>query len=555
MQAALRLPRQDPFLPICCFFTAPPLTNRIGMLCYNCYCSISKDWKEGENLMKIRLLALLLILAMLLGAAAQAETSIQSTSFTWYNAELSPQSKVLIVRADRNSGYDLYDLNGQPITDKSYATMYNRDGLFEVALEDGVNVFGAIDAAGRELMPMQYGDIKFVSDRWQIGAVLEDATEDNYDYTKSGTTKSFYLVTRYDVYFDGALVGSLGRTEYKYATAHGAYLIVRDVNDKYTAFDRTFTSPERTVETSAEYSEDYRNKIVYHNGSGMPAFTADCTLTPADVDTPVYNYGGKLLDLQGNVLGDTNDYYSVYSFKGDYAYVRNKDHQYGIIDRAANLVIPFQLSDSLSNASTLFATGYELVAKDGMLCWATAEDGVIYTSDVPSSINKITLGAFARYQESDGLYALITPLGKLDAHYKDVRGSSYSTSRIIAVQNNDKVAGVIGMAGEELIPLDGTYQSTSYLTVSMDGTVVLGNAGSDKGLRTYVVYMVDYDATGLALAVSDDTWICPACGGKNTTNFCPDDGTRKPGEYSWTCPACGILNSSHFCPEDGTAKP
>lgn len=506
--------------------------------------------------MKIRLLALVLALAMLLGAAAQAETTVRSTTYSWYTAELSPQSKVLAVRADRNSGYDLYDLNGQRITSMNYATMYNRDGLFEVSKEEGVNVCGAIDATGRELVPMQYGDIKFLSDRWQVAALLEPATEDNYDYTRSGSTKTFYLVTRYDVYFDGAMIGSLGRTDYKYGTAHGAYLIVRDVNDKYAAFDRHFASPERTVETSSEYSEDYRNKIVYHNGSGMPAFTAGCTLTPADVEMPIYNYGGKLLDLQGNVLGDTNDYYSVYSFKGDYAYVRNKDRVYGIIDRSAQLVLPFQLSDSLSNSNVLFGSGYELVAKDGMLCWATPEDGIVYTSNVPASINKITYGAFARYQESDGLYALITPLGKLDTHYKDVRGATYSTARILIVQNNDKAAGVIGMAGEELIPLDGTYQSTGYLTLSTDGTVVLGNAGSNSGMRTYVVYQIDYDVTGLALAASENgPWTCPTCGASNTTNFCPDDGARKPAGEAWTCPACGSSNTGKFCTEDGTPRP
>ena len=52
----------------------------------------------------------------------------------------------------------------------------------------------------------------------------------------------------------------------------------------------------------------------------------------------------------------------------------------------------------------------------------------------------------------------------------------------------------------------------------------------------------------------DASWVCPACGQKNTGNFCDKDGTSKP--VQWTCAACGKQgNTSEFCPQCGAANP
>lgn len=50
-------------------------------------------------------------------------------------------------------------------------------------------------------------------------------------------------------------------------------------------------------------------------------------------------------------------------------------------------------------------------------------------------------------------------------------------------------------------------------------------------------------------------WSCPACGGKNTGNFCQNCGAKKPeGGETWTC-ACGTASQGKFCPNCGAKKP
>ena len=55
--------------------------------------------------------------------------------------------------------------------------------------------------------------------------------------------------------------------------------------------------------------------------------------------------------------------------------------------------------------------------------------------------------------------------------------------------------------------------------------------------------------------VAANGWSCPACGSKNTGNFCQNCGAKKPesGE-TWTC-ACGTASQGKFCPNCGAKKP
>lgn len=50
-------------------------------------------------------------------------------------------------------------------------------------------------------------------------------------------------------------------------------------------------------------------------------------------------------------------------------------------------------------------------------------------------------------------------------------------------------------------------------------------------------------------------WSCPACGSKNSGNFCQNCGAKKPeGGETWTC-ACGTASQGKFCPNCGAKKP
>jgi len=65
-------------------------------------------------------------------------------------------------------------------------------------------------------------------------------------------------------------------------------------------------------------------------------------------------------------------------------------------------------------------------------------------------------------------------------------------------------------------------------------------------------------------SVEETEWICPSCGKRLSSNFCPDCGNSSPTPQptpvitpspQWVCPSCGKLLESKFCPDCGTASP
>ena len=51
-------------------------------------------------------------------------------------------------------------------------------------------------------------------------------------------------------------------------------------------------------------------------------------------------------------------------------------------------------------------------------------------------------------------------------------------------------------------------------------------------------------------------WTCADCGTENTGNFCTNCGAARPEESAgWTCPDCGTENTGNFCANCGAAKP
>ena len=51
--------------------------------------------------------------------------------------------------------------------------------------------------------------------------------------------------------------------------------------------------------------------------------------------------------------------------------------------------------------------------------------------------------------------------------------------------------GVVGLHGEAIIPLDGTYSSIYNIEITNDGSVILGRTAEGK----YIAYKVSYDPT------------------------------------------------------------
>ena len=118
--------------------------------------------------------------------------------------------------------------------------------------------------------------------------------------------------------------------------------------------------------------------------------------------------------------------------------------------------------------------------------------------------------------------------GKLPVKYKDFSAAltgNGKTSRLAVVQDMDGRVGVIGLMGEEIIPMSETWKSVYDLNISDDGSVILARLESGR----YAVYTVNYDPDLSAVPVVDDgTWTCENGHAGNTGKFCSECGAKKP---------------------------
>ena len=114
---------------------------------------------------------------------------------------------------------------------------------YTVQNESGVNMVGALNAEGTLVVPMEYGDIDFLSDRWAMAVKLEVTDGADYDYEALFGDEN-YIVTAYDFYdlAAGAMIGTLSRDEMRSAEAYGDYIFVMDHADNVTIYDAAFTA-------------------------------------------------------------------------------------------------------------------------------------------------------------------------------------------------------------------------------------------------------------------------------------------------------------------------
>ena len=514
-----------------------------------------------------KFLSLLFVIAMLFsGVSAMAQSTV-TDSYT-LNASyvtLNPYNNRIALCKGGSYTYTMIDVDGNELTSAPYLCMDELHEFFEVATEKGLNNRGLIDANGAEVIPMQYGDIDYLDSRWQIGVVLEPATADNYDYkTLFSAETSFYLVSAYDVYYCGKMIGSLNRSDYSYANPFGAYLYIKDRAGNYSFYDSEFNKSD--CQSASGYSE-YGDKN-WHLGSNQQAFTPGCTLTPDEVDQDISCINNQFFDLQGNLLFNApNSYDSVYEFKGDYASV-TRDGKYGLINKNGEEVVPC-LYEIIYCDQAYMCGGYQAVVKDGKVGYVDAQGNE--TTEFKYSESSAATSGYSLFTTINGLDGRIivvsAAVGELPNTYDRTSYPQDEACPLLAVSDGDK-AGVIDLEGNAVIPLDGTYDSIYDLQFSNDGTVVIGEIDYDN----YAVYKIEQTApesTPKAAAQptqptdntpTDDqpageTWTCADCNTQNSGNFCTNCGAKRPEQpETIVCAGCGYQPEGdipNFCPNCG----
>ena len=444
---------------------------------------------------KLILTVLALLIAVAFAVPAMAENAVVNTmQLTDCYVSLATASGRLVVQDSNTKKYTLMDSYGNALTTEPYTNMTTSYGQFEVQVSDGLNNTGLLDVNGKQLIPMNYGDIVHVTDRWNLGVILEMATVDNYDY-KSYSGDAFYKISQYDVYYYDKLVGTLARADFDYANGYGDYLYVKSKEGKISFYNKDFQrSSYESDYYSGEYDSQYANGQTnyWHKGSGQQAFVPGCTLTAEEVDRSICESSSRFFDLQGNLLFTApNPYDYIDSFRGDYARVK-WGGKYGLIDKQGNEVVPCEY-DSIDCNTTYLAKGYQIAVKDGKVGFFD-RNGNETTEFKYSAANASSTyySSFTALTDLEGNNIVLTcAAGELPERYADISLPYNDTSRVFVAVNDAGQAGVVDIFGKALIPFDGTYTRLYDLNVSNDGTVVLGSNGS----RTYTIYTIAYDDT------------------------------------------------------------
>lgn len=526
-----------------------------------------------------KLLALLLVLALCaaLPLAASADMTAQPVATLTRSPYLCTATNCYYTRTDE--GYQLFDAAGNVLS-AAYGNMTPRqNGLYiEVRNESGMNTYGLLDASGKELLPMAYGDFEFISDDWMLAYVLEPTDADTGEYKDSDGNR--YNVGRADVLYKGAVIGSLTREDYVKSYnvgARGAWLYVKTSSTHAYWLDSSFNRVDVTDDSYVSTNEfyDIYKKGVFHNPTQQYAFTAGCTLTADQVEQSVWYDDSKsqLIDLQGNVIADQL-YYDYAYFRKDH-FVVKRDGLCGIIDLNGKEIVPPTYEDIAYSNDELFTSGYNMVLDEKGCLSFIDETGAVTASvsyQLSSSDYKgyIYNAPFAVVNNM-GRYMVITATnGELAETYDDFT-TARGGQRILCVKKGD-VWGCIDLEGNTVIP----FEHRSSLSISADGTLVCGQ-NTD---RQYVIYTVSYgDAADknwtVAMQSGEDmdttpvlnegAWAC-SCGTITNGKFCPECGTPMPtpeptatpapvADGSWVCANCNISNTSKFCPECGSAKP
>ena len=531
-----------------------------------------------------KLFVLLMAFVLMAGAAMAEMQLVNSVPLETSSVLFCEATNCYIVES--KEGYVLYDMNGNALSKTYKAGMSaKRDGVYvevhNVYNGTDVNCYGLLDASGKEILPTQYGDIVYLSDRWVLAQVYVPTTDEVAEINFTNGDK--YNVGHTDVLYNGQIIGTLSRDYYtslSYTGAHGDFMYVKPTNTTAYWIDSQFNINETVDDSYVNTSEYdfYSSKGVLHNATQQRAFVPGCTLTPDQVDQSVWYDSAKkqLLDLQGNVLLSNLNYYSVY-IRGDYLVVKDNLGLYGVMDMQGNMIVQPKYKDISYTDNGLFDSGYNA---------ATDADGNLYFFD--KNGNETASAAFGLSSTYDykgynynspivavknlGQIVIVTAThGQLPETYDDVY-SIYRACKVVAVKKGD-VWGVIDMAGNTVVP----FELRSYPYISEDGTLVLGQGQNRKYTVYHLADTAEKAADSMPVtvqtsgaeentepALAEGAWQC-TCGTITDGKFCPECGGKKPeptptpapapaDDGSWDC-TCGSHNTGKFCPECGSPKP
>lgn len=431
--------------------------------------------------------------------------------------------------------YQLLDGSGNALTEAVYARMKTdgRTSLFIVQLDNGdpAHSWGVIDDAGQTVVPAQYGDVRIYSDRWQAGfAVVESDGSGQHGfiaYDNDSGEKRYYTLDHVDFYLRGALAGTMSAEDFGVGEieTYGDYFSLKTGPEKYNYYgpgltlSPVVTSYSEEYDYEADYSGDRTHYNYIHNGTGMPAFQADCTLSTDEVSLTLQRQDTGIVDLYGNVVmpmsGD--EWYYLWSKGTDYIRLSMEDKE-GLLDRQGQLVVPVEYESVGDYEDNILAYGVTSAIKDGMVGFV--DNGGSVLTDFIYPKDRFTIrGNFGTIDNMDGTITIVSgAVGEFDDCY-DYAYTYWDSGRLIEVKKGDQYA-LLDMYGNAV----ADFMPVKDFLFNRDGSVVLAKTGDDS----FLLFPASSDAPAEAPADAPaDDGTCPSCGfdlGGTVYNFCPNCG-------------------------------
>lgn len=504
------------------------------------------NMKENGKMKKAGIILAVLVLTLVSVVSGLAEPT--KTEIFASSSQYNLYGETIGFRMEGDDVYTLVDAAGKPLTTAPYTYMSSVSGStgfrVEVAAEDGLHGKGLIDDFGKEIIPPVYADVKKISEHWAAGVKLVPATESDYDYKLisfgSDAENPFMMIDTVDIYFDGALVGTLTREDYAdWNIPYGEYIYIRNRAHEHVFYNKNMEKSPWTAEGSAEYVESKVDgrRVIIHQGSGKKAFTPDCDLTEAEVKCPYMYKEGTVVGLQGQeILRPEKTYDNITEFTDGYAKTTlrtDEKTEYGIIDMNGKEIGPggydYVGEDDLATLAKYGATVLEKDEKYGII---DREGNVV----VPFEYDRETYreaGNMIYLQQEDETYKVITPCGELPESYKEAELSPYEGRMLLCVKKMDDTVGVINWAGEEIIP----FSENNVYMVNAMGTVVLTRESNNS----FTIYSFDkadetaapetqQETAETEAAAEDGTWTCANGHAGQKGNFCSECGSPRPAE-------------------------
>ena len=433
-----------------------------------------------------KLLLCLLALMLAVPALAEGDAAITLTpagSFSSY-ADFEDDCARVIDTSDE--GFEgAFDIQGNALIPCEYGALqeYGVSDYYTVQNESGVNMAGVVNAEGTLVVPMEYGDIDFLSDRWAMAVKLEVTDGADYDYEALFGDEN-YIVTAYDFYdlAAGAMIGTLSRDDLRSAEAFGDYIFVMDHADNVTIYDAAFTAVGSADSLYDAYASSDEGVVYLPTGEVvLPGYRYNSDLgfgllCVADED---YNYG--VVDLEGNIVVPFGEYDYVYEFDlNGYARVE-KDSLCGLIDLSGKCVVPCEYDEierlAFAGDYVYGLGGYACVEKGGKFGYVSLETGEVTCPINYVDPTVIGLSMVAR-DITGALYIIAADGTATSTDYVDVYDSTYGDGSLLMVQNAEGFWGLVDWHGN--VVLDFTFDSSYDVNISADGAALLVSGEDGK---------------------------------------------------------------------------